>query len=83
MSLVEDLLQKYSLNRETAEKYIDATVRLNQVETAEEISVSREWVRQYKNKFQEMKPMERALLISELMEERFKKEVIGGENPGS
>lgn len=82
MTLVEDLLQKYSLDRETAEKYVDATVRLNQVETAEEIGVSREWVRQYKNKFQEMEPMERALLISELMKERFKKEVVRGENQG-
>lgn len=80
MSLVEDLLQKYSLNRSTAEKYVDATVRLNQVETAEEIGVSREWVRQYKNKFEEMKSMERAVLISELMKERVQKEVTRGEN---
>lgn len=74
MSLVDDLLAKYSLKRETAEDYVDAIVRMNQSASAEEIGVSRETVRKYKNRFEQMQPTERAVLISELMRERYHEE---------
>jgi len=37
----EDILDKYSLARDTTVKYIDAITRQNQTETADELEVSR------------------------------------------
>jgi RNA polymerase-interacting CarD/CdnL/TRCF family regulator len=71
VKVVDEILSEYSLTRETAEDYVDAIVRMNQVDTAEEAGVSKETIRKYKNKFEEMQPMERAVLISELMRERY------------
>lgn len=70
MAKVDDLLSKYSLTREDARAYIDAIVRLNQSQTADEIDVHRKTVENYKNRFTEMSEEERAFLIAALFDER-------------
>lgn len=67
---VEQILEKYGLTRDTTTAYIDAIVRSNQTETAEELEVSRDTINRYKKSFREMKPIERALLIASLAHEK-------------
>jgi len=70
MTEVDDLLSKYSLTRDNATAYIDCIVRMNQTQTAEETSVSRDTVNRYKKAFGAMNSVERAKLISSLTQEK-------------
>ncbi len=63
---VDDILEKYGLNPETATEYIDSITRLNQTDTAQEIGVSRDTVNRYKNAFAQMNKQERLQLIAGL-----------------
>jgi len=63
---LDEILDKYNLERETATRYIDAITRLNQTQTAEEVEVSRQTINRYKNAFSEMNPMERSQVIASL-----------------
>jgi hypothetical protein len=67
---VKDILKKYGLTKNTTLQYIDAIIRLNQTETAEEIEVSRDTINRYKRAFREMTRVERAQLISSLIQEK-------------
>jgi DNA-binding XRE family transcriptional regulator len=75
MEGIEQVLKKYSLSRETAQKYIDGITRLNQTQTAEEIGVSRDTINRYKKAFQKMTPLERSLLISTLTQDNILQQV--------
>lgn len=77
MTKVDELLSKYSLTREDARAYIDAIVRLNQSQTADEIDVHRKTVENYKNRFAEMNEEERTFLIASLFDERWRELVQG------
>ena len=68
---VNNLLQKYSLTRNTATQYIDAITRKNQTQTAKELDVSRDTINRYKNAFAQMKPRERTLIITALLQEKY------------
>lgn len=57
---------------ETARKYLDAIVRMNQTDTADEIDVSTFTVNRYKHKFRDMGPRERNLLIIRLAAQNLK-----------
>lgn len=70
MSSAEEILQSYGLKRETAVRYLDAIVRSNQTQTAEEIGMTRHTVNRYKNAFQEMTGEERAFVIFTLFYDR-------------
>lgn len=70
----DNLLQKYSLTRDTATQYIDAITRKNQSQTAEELDVSRDTINRYKNAFSEMKSHERTLIITALLQEKYLQE---------
>ena len=72
MTAVDDLLDKYSLTRDNAAAYIDAIVRLNQTETAEETGLTRQTVNRYKKAFAAMDAEERAFLIASLFDERWR-----------
>lgn len=67
---VDGILEKYGLTRDIATHYVDAISRMNQTETAEEISVSRDTINRYKNAFGEMTMGERLLVISSLTQEK-------------
>ena len=67
---VDEILDKYNLERETATQYIDAITQMNQSETAEEVEVSRQTVNRYKNTFAQMRPQERSLIIASLIQEK-------------
>lgn len=67
---INKILEKHGLHRDTATLYIDAIIRMNQTETAEEIGVSRDTVHRYKNAFQEMTGEERALVVSSLLQDQ-------------
>jgi len=71
MTDLDDLLSSYGLTRDTAIAYIDAIVRSNQTETADELNVSRDTVNRYKKAFREMSGEERAFIISVLFTERY------------
>lgn len=79
MTDLDDLLQQYGLTRENAVAYIDAIVRRNQSETAEEMEVSRQTINRYKRAFQAMTAEERAFLIASLFDERHRELVRAGE----
>jgi len=66
----EDILNEYSLKRDTAAKYIDAITRQNQTQTADELEVSRHTINRYKNAFTAMTPPERLTLISSLTQDK-------------
>ena len=59
----DEILEKYSLTPSTAAQYIDAIVRMNQIQTADKLGVSRDTVNRYKNAFDRMSPEERSHLI--------------------
>jgi len=44
MTQVDDILERYGLTRDTAQRYIDAITRLNQTEAADELDVSRDTI---------------------------------------
>ena len=71
---IDEILNKYNLDRETATQYIDAITQMNQTETAEKIDVSRQTVNRYKNAFHKMDPMERAQIIASLTQEKLLEE---------
>lgn len=68
---VDQIIEKHGLTRSTAQQYIDASTRLNQTEAAEELDVSRDTIRRYKNAFQEMEPVEHVRLIASLGQDEF------------
>jgi response regulator of citrate/malate metabolism len=68
---VEQILSRYGIDRETAMDFVDAIVRMNQSEAADEVGVSRPTIRRYKEKFGEMGESERAFLISYLSAEKY------------
>lgn len=57
------------MERETAKRYVEAIIRLNQTETAEEIEVARQTVQNYKKAFSEMSQGKRAFVLHKLVEE--------------
>ena len=67
---VDEILDQYNLTRETAARYIEAIVQMNQSQTAEEIDVSRPTINRYKNVFNEMSSQERLIVISTLAQEQ-------------
>ncbi len=71
VSDVEEILSRYGLDREMAMEYVDAIVRMNQSEAADEVDVSRMTIQRYKEKFGEMRESERAFLISYLSAEKY------------
>lgn len=66
---VGQILSKYGLDRGLAQAYIEKAVYLNQTDTAEAMGVSRQTVRNYKEKFEEMNRGERVYLIAQFGEE--------------
>lgn len=66
---VDEILEKYNLTRETTAAYIDAIVRLNQSDTADEIDVSRQTINRYKTTFREMTAEERLAVIAALAQD--------------
>ena len=70
------ILEKHGLTRDNTTRYIDAIIRSNQTQTAEEINVSRDTVNRYKNAFASMTEQERALLLAALFQEKL---LEGGE----
>lgn len=72
VTAVDDLLEKYSLTRDNAAAYIDAIVRMNQSETADEVELTRQTVNRYKNAFAQMEAEERAFLVASLFDERWR-----------
>jgi len=73
---VDEILDRYNLTRETAARYIEAIVQLNQSQTAEEIDVSRPTINRYKNVFNEMSSQERLIVISTLAQEQLLRESV-------
>lgn len=63
---VDEILQRYSLTRDTARKYIDAIVQQNQSQAADDADISRRTVNTYQRAFHDMTDLERAALISAL-----------------
>lgn len=76
MTDVDDLLARHGLTRDTAAAYIDAIVRMNQTEAADDIELSRPTINRYKNEFDDMTAEERAFLIATLFDERWR-ELVG------
>lgn len=72
MTTVDELLSRHGLTRDTARAFIDAIVRKNVTQTADEIDVSRDTIHRYKRAFQEMRAEERAFLIAALFDERWR-----------
>lgn len=68
---VDEILKRYSLQRSTARKYIEAVTMGNGKEAAQQIGVSRRTVSNYKQGFKAMSEPERVLVLSKLMEERY------------
>lgn len=60
------------MTRDNAVAYIDAIVRKNQTETAEETGLTRQTVNRYKKAFAAMDAEERAYLIVSLFDERWR-----------
>jgi len=75
MTTVDDLLDEYSLTRDNAAAYIDAIVRMNQTETADETGLTRQTVNRYKKAFAAMDAEERAFLIASLFDERWREQI--------
>jgi DNA-binding XRE family transcriptional regulator len=69
---VDELLSSYSVSRDTAIAYVDAIVRMNQTDCAEEIGVTRPTVNRFKKAFANMSDEERAFLIASLFDERWR-----------
>lgn len=67
---VEQVLEKYGLTRGTVTAYIDAVIRMNMSQTADEIDVSTDTAHRYKRAFQEMTPVERTLVIASLAQDK-------------
>lgn len=78
---VDNILNRYNLTRETARRYIDAIIQLNQSQAADEAQVSRQTIDTYKNAFQQMTDTERAALISSLAHETLLECIQTGEQP--
>ena len=68
--MVDEILEKYNLERENATRYIDAITQMNQTQTAEEVGVSRQTVNRYKNAFSQMNTDERSQIIASLAQEK-------------
>jgi len=68
---VDEILKRYSLQRDTARRYVEAVTMGNGKEAAEQIGVSRRTVTNYKHGFKAMSRGERAIVLSELMQERY------------
>lgn len=64
--VVDDILSKYGLTRETAQRYIDGVVRLNRSQTADELNMSGDTMHRYKRAFQQMSEQERTIVIAKL-----------------
>lgn len=71
---VDNVLKKYGLTRDTAQKYIDAITQMNQTQAAEETDVSGDTISRYKRAFQKMTSVERLLLISSLAQDKLLEE---------
>lgn len=71
-------MDQHGLNRDTVTAYVDAIIRGNQTETADEIGVSRDTVNRYKKAFAAMTAEERARILTSLFHERHH-ELIRGE----
>jgi hypothetical protein len=78
---IDNILNRYNLTRETARRYIDAIIQLNQSQAADEAQVSRQIINTYKNAFQQMTDTERAALISSLAHETLLERIQTGEQP--
>lgn len=79
MSDIDRILSSYGLTRPNATAYIDAVIRMNMSQAAEEIGVSTDTVHRYKRAFAEMTAEERALLITALFDERWRELVRSDE----
>lgn len=55
-----------SFKNETGRLYLDAIIRMNQTDAAQEMEMSKDTVNRYKHKFREMTPKERNLKIAQL-----------------
>lgn len=64
--VVDEILSKYGLTRDTAQQYIDGVVRLNRSQTADELNMSNDTVHRYKRAFNQMSQRERTILIAQL-----------------
>lgn len=78
MTEIDNILSKYGLTRANAAAYIDAVIRMNMSQAAEEIGVSTDTVHRYKRAFAKMTEEERALLITSLFDERWRELVRTG-----
>jgi len=76
MTRLEEILTKYSLTRENTTQYIDAVLRMNRTEAANEIDVSTDTIHRYKRAFEQMNTQERLFLISTLTQEKLLAEFI-------
>lgn len=75
MNEVDRILRKYRFrkgNRERMKKFIDSIVRNNQAETAEEVGVDPHTISSWKDKLGQMSEEERAFLIYNLMDEKYR-----------
>jgi len=68
---VDEILKRYSLQRDTARKYVEAITMGNGKEAAQQIGVSRRTVSNYQAGFNAMTKPERVLVLSKLMKERY------------
>lgn len=66
MSRLSEILERYSLKQETAAAVVDAVVRFNRSNAAEEIGVSRETVYRYQKAFRDMTECERRYVLDAL-----------------
>jgi transcriptional regulator with XRE-family HTH domain len=66
---VDEILKRYSLQRDTARRYIEAATMGNGKEAAEQVGVSRRTISNYKNGFAAMTETERAVVLFNLMKE--------------
>jgi hypothetical protein len=70
MTELDELLSDYGLIRENAVEYIDAVIRMNMSQAADEMGVSTDTVHRYKRAFADMTEEERAFILVSLFGER-------------
>ena len=68
---VDEILKRYSLQRSTARRYVEAVTMGNGKEAAQQIGVSRRTVTNYKQGFKAMSRPERAIVLSQLTKELY------------
>lgn len=66
---LDDLLSKYGLTRDNTVAYIDAVIRMNMSQAADQLNVSTDTVHRYKRAFRDMDKEERAFIIATLFDE--------------